>query len=143
MAISRLTLFRLATVATLGWLATQKMRSSKRRAVRVAATLPSELVDTARANAASSNRSLAGQLDRWARIGQFYDVLNEVDYDRIQLALAGAMSPDDLKVAERTVYEAAFMQRMRDRTPQEDSFFADLERQQRSADYDMSKLGTR
>ncbi|ROO24179.1 hypothetical protein SAHL_15935 [Salinisphaera orenii YIM 95161] len=53
------------------------------------------------------------------------------------------MSPDDLKVAERTVYEAAFMQRMRDRTPQEDSFFADLERQQRSADYDMSKLGTR
>ncbi|WP_353112767.1 TA system antitoxin ParD family protein [Salinisphaera dokdonensis] len=139
MRIPRLTLFRVASIATLAWLATRRISPAHASAEIV----PSRLVEDARRDAAAANRSLTNQLERWLRMGQFLDQLEEIGYDRVQLALTGSISPDELNALERSIFDTAFEQRMRAPGPEEKEFFAELGRQQREAGFDLSKLGTR
>ncbi|MVF14805.1 hypothetical protein FT643_21950 [Ketobacter sp. MCCC 1A13808] len=51
-----------------------------------------------------SSRSLADQIEHWARIGRAIEESPSFDYQRVKAALTASIPYDDLNSAEKTVY---------------------------------------
>lgn len=66
--------------------------------------LPAQLVDQARAEASLFSRSISGQLEHWARMGQAIEQSTGFTLSRARAALAGEFDPADLSAEERTYF---------------------------------------
>jgi hypothetical protein len=76
--------------------------------------------------AAVNSRSLTGQLEHWMRIGRAVERDPSIAYSRIEQALRGLLSPDDLDIAEQDAFFEQFTERMGAPAAGEVSFFAKL-----------------
>lgn len=63
--------------------------------------LNSSLVDDARREAETFQRSLGGQIEYWARLGRALENARGFHLDRVRAALNGALQIDDLPEAEQ------------------------------------------
>ncbi len=61
-------------------------------------------MEVIREEAAVQNRSIAGQLTHWVRIGREIERSSYFDYARVRAALAAELSPDDLTPEEHVVW---------------------------------------
>jgi hypothetical protein len=66
--------------------------------------LPTELVTQARQEAAIFSRSIAGQLEHWARIGRAMENAPGFTLDRARAAIEGRFDPAELSSEERAFY---------------------------------------
>lgn len=66
--------------------------------------LSSALVDDARRDAPVFNRSLSGQVEHWARLGQAIEAAPGFTLDRIRAVLDGKFSPSDLEDDEQAIF---------------------------------------
>lgn len=69
--------------------------------------LPVDLIEAAEASGREEHRSVAKQLEHWARFGMYFDRLTSASHRRIQRAIAGESSLGDLDENERVVANAA------------------------------------
>ena len=67
--------------------------------------LPADLVDQARRDAAVFSRSISGQVEHWARLGQAIEAAPGFTVDRVQAALEGRFNPGDLTEDEWRIYD--------------------------------------
>ena len=67
--------------------------------------LPVDLVDQARRDAAVFSRSISGQVEHWARLGQAIESAPGFTLDRVQAALEGRFNPGDLTEDEWRIYD--------------------------------------
>ena len=61
-------------------------------------------MEVIREEAAVQNRSIAGQLTHWVRIGREIERSSYFDYARVRAALTAELSPDDLTPEEHVVW---------------------------------------
>jgi hypothetical protein len=66
--------------------------------------LPVQLVNMARQEAPLFSRSISGQLEHWAKIGQAIENMNGFTIRRARDALNGLFDPAELNVEERRYY---------------------------------------
>ena len=66
--------------------------------------LPAELVTQARQEAAIFSRSIAGQLEHWAKIGRAVENAPGFTLDRARAAIEGRFDPAELSSQERAFY---------------------------------------
>ena len=64
-----------------------------------------DLVDQARVDAGVFHRSIGGQVEHWARLGQAFEQVPGYTLDRVRAALEGRFSPDDLSEDEFAIFE--------------------------------------
>ncbi|MEL7030599.1 MAG: hypothetical protein AAGL49_15645, partial [Pseudomonadota bacterium] len=57
-----------------------------------------------REEAAVQNRSIAGQIAHWVRIGREIERSSSFDYAKVRAALSAELSPDDLTPEEQIVW---------------------------------------
>lgn len=70
---------------------------------------PDAFVETARREAALFNRSVAGQIEHWARIGQALEGAPEFSTERVRATLMGRLKIEALSPAERqAVFDSMF-----------------------------------
>ena len=91
-----------------------KISDTEYEAVRVAAQV--------------NSRSLSGQAEHWLRIGRAVERNPEIAYTRIERALHGLMSPDDLTGEEQEEYFDRFADKMGEVSEGERAYFAERER---------------
>lgn len=72
------------------------------RVTRVAA----DLMDSAASEGARQSRSAKQQLDHWARVGRAVSSQHTASRRRVEAALAGHLTTDDLTVEEGVVFNA-------------------------------------
>ena len=65
------------------------------------------LVRTAAATASRQHRSIAEQVNRWARLGKEFDLSASVDQRRIEMAVAGDLQLRHLTPEERAIANAS------------------------------------
>jgi hypothetical protein len=68
--------------------------------------LPSQLVDEARREAELLHRSIAGQIEHWARLGRAIENAEGFSLDRVRRALAGELKIEDLADQEQDAFFA-------------------------------------
>lgn len=68
--------------------------------IRISTTL----IDDARREAPVFSRSLSGQVEHWARLGQAIEAAPGFTLDRVRAALEGQFSPTDLSDDEQEIY---------------------------------------
>ena len=56
-------------------------------------------------DAAAFHRSIGGQVEHWARIGQAFEQVPGFTLDRVRAAVEGRLNPDSLTEAEAILYE--------------------------------------
>ena len=66
--------------------------------------LSADLVDQARVDAGVFHRSIGGQVEHWARLGQAFEQVPGYTLDRVRAALEGRFDPDLLTEAEEILY---------------------------------------
>lgn len=66
--------------------------------------LPRDLVDQAREEAAVFHRSIAGQVEHWAKLGRAIENAPGFTLDRVRAALEGRFDPAELSKQERVYY---------------------------------------
>lgn len=66
----------------------------------------------ARDQAGSEHRTVADQIERWARLGHACEHLPDFDYEHIRRVLAADLSPDTLSPMERAIYDVEAEQRV-------------------------------
>ncbi len=71
------------------------------------------------------NRSISGQAEYWLRLGRAVERNPAFGFDRIDQALKGLLSPDDLTGEEQEDFFDRFADRMDEASPQEQQFWAD------------------
>lgn len=71
-----------------------------------------DIVSVAENETLISGRSLADQIEYWARIGRAIDQSPTFDYKRITAALSAQVACDDLSIAEQEVFFAEFSDSM-------------------------------
>jgi len=77
-----------------------------------------------RKEAKLSSRSIAGQVEHWLRIGRAIEKSPAFSYRRVQEALTGLVSPDDLNAEEQEVFFEEFEDDIwKRRTPEEEAAF--------------------
>ena len=64
-----------------------------------------DLVDQARVDAGVFQRSIGGQVEHWARLGQAFEQVPGYTLDRVRAALEGRFNPDDLSEDEFAIYD--------------------------------------
>ena len=69
--------------------------------------LPVDLIEAAEASGRDEHRSVAKQLEHWARFGMYFDRLTSASRRRIQRAIAGESPLGDLDENERVAANAA------------------------------------
>jgi len=69
--------------------------------------LPVDLIEAAEATGREEHRSVAKQLEHWARFGMYFDRQTSASHRRIQRAIAGESPLADLDENERVVANAA------------------------------------
>lgn len=79
------------------------------------------------AEAATVNsRSLSGQLEHWMHIGRAVERDPSIAYSRIEQALRGLLSPDELDETEQEEFFEAFNARMAAPSAEEAAFYGNL-----------------
>jgi len=91
-----------------------KISDEEMQALRDAATLQS--------------RSIAGQAEHWLRLGRAFESDPRFGYAKIEQALRGLVSPDDLSDAEQEQYFDKLGASYWDASPVEEAFFAEMRR---------------
>ncbi len=81
----------------------------------------------------------AEQIARWIRIGRAIENRRDFDYTRVEEALTGKRSQDDLTGVEQDVWMAGVADAMKEPTPKELAFFD--ERRQRGVGVGMNENG--
>jgi len=76
--------------------------------------------------AALQSRSLSGQAEHWLRLGRAFECDPRFGYAKIEQALQGLISPDDLDDAGQEAYFEKLADGYWEPSPVEDAFFADL-----------------
>jgi ParD-like antitoxin of type II ParDE toxin-antitoxin system len=66
--------------------------------------LSAALVDEARRDAPVFSRSLSGQVEHWARLGQAVESAPGFTLERVRAALDGTFSPSDLEDDEQAIF---------------------------------------
>ena len=74
------------------------------------------------------NRSAAGQVTHWLRIGRAIEQSGSFDHDQISAALSGAVETTELSTAEKEVWLDAFTERMAEPGYDEEEFFEGRQR---------------
>jgi len=67
--------------------------------------LPQDLVEQARREGAVFSRSISGQVEHWARLGQALEAAPGFTLDRVRAALEGKFDPADLSEDEWTIFD--------------------------------------
>lgn len=95
-------------------------------------------VKDARAAAELHSRSLADQIMHWARIGRAIEMSGHFDHSKIVQVLSGAFETTVLTADEKAVWSAGFLQKLSDPAPEEQTFFADLQKSGKAVGLDAS-----
>lgn len=72
------------------------------------------------------NRSIAGQITHWLRIGSAIEKSGIFDQARLTAALAGDLETSTLTAAEKAVWSEIFLEKMSEPGPGEEAFFVEL-----------------
>ena len=92
--------------------------------------LNGNLVDLARQDAPLFSRSIAGQVEHWARLGRAVESAPGFTLARVRAALAGTLDAGSLSDDEWTLFEdMRFSALGEDPNPAVDAYFAELGRQ--------------
>ena len=86
--------------------------------------LADDVMSVVRRESGLQSRSVAGQITHWINIGRAIEKSSAFDYQHINAALAGTLSPDDLSAEEQEVWFEQFVDDVAAPTPQEEAFFA-------------------
>ena len=86
--------------------------------------LSDDVMSVVRRESGLQSRSVAGQITHWINIGRAIEQSSAFDYQHINAALAGELSPDDLSAEEQEVWFAQFAEDMTTPSDQEEAFFA-------------------
>ncbi|HSV51918.1 MAG TPA: hypothetical protein VLJ57_07370 [Burkholderiaceae bacterium] len=89
--------------------------------------------------AAINSRSIAGQAEHWIRLGRAVERNPEFGYVKVERALKGLESVDDLSDNEQEMFLDGLSSRMKTPGPDEDAFWAD--RQKRGLGVGMDNSG--
>lgn len=101
-----------------------------------AVRIDDELIELARAETVTSNRSIGAQIETWAKIGRAIERAPGFDYSKVQAVLRAAMSRDELTGEEQAVYDEEFMDRMAEPSEIEDAFFEKMRAEGRGVGLD-------
>jgi hypothetical protein len=85
--------------------------------------LADDVMSVVRRESGLQSRSVAGQITHWINIGRAIEKSSAFDYQHINAALAGELSPDELSAEEQEVWFAQFAEDVTAPTPQEQAFF--------------------
>ena len=92
-----------------------------------AVKLPGPLVDRLRDAAAIHSRSIAGQAEHWIKLGRLVEVDPRFGVLKIEQALRGELSPDDLSVEQQEAYlDRVADSHWDDASPQAAAAFAEM-----------------
>lgn len=86
--------------------------------------LSDDVMSVVRRESGLQSRSVAGQITHWINIGRAIEHSSTFDYQHINAALAGQLSPDNLSAQEQEVWFAQFTDDVVDPAPQEQAYFA-------------------
>lgn len=100
--------------------------------------LPDSLVEDARSNAVTFKRTVGGQLEHWARLGQAIEAAPGFDMTRIRAALDGRFNADMLSPDELEIYEDLLAEALATPDAEELAFFDQLAKQGGAVGYDES-----
>ncbi|WP_254701701.1 ParD-like family protein [Roseovarius sp. THAF27] len=95
-------------------------------------------IDDARVVSGFQNRSLAGQIMHWARIGRAIERSGSFDYAKISRVFTGELETGALTAEEKAVCSDVFLDKMSNPSPDEVSFFADLHKSGKAVGLDAS-----
>ena len=87
--------------------------------------LSDDVMSVVRRESGLQSRSVAGQITHWINIGRAIEKSSAFDYQHINAALAGTLSPDELSAEEQEVWFAQFAEDVTIPTDQEEAFFAE------------------
>lgn len=85
-------------------------------------------MDALREAAALQSRSLSGQAEHWLRLGRAFERDPRFGFAKVEQALKGLISPDELNDAEQEDYFEQLSDSYWAPSPVEDAFFADRRR---------------
>jgi hypothetical protein len=85
--------------------------------------LSAEFVDQARVEAKQLQRSVAGQIEHWARLGRAAE--SALSYQKVRQALSSGIAFDDLSGPEKDVLLDYVITNAGVPTPEEEAFFAE------------------
>lgn len=91
--------------------------------------LSASLVLDARRDAAAFNRSVAGQVEHWARLGQAVELAPGFTLERVKAALEGRFDVDGLSSEERVYFDDMLSDMFDDPPQQVRDDYAELGRQ--------------
>lgn len=91
----------------------------------VSIKLSTDLVDDARRYAPVFNRSISGQIEHWARLGQAIETAPGFTLTHIRAVLEGRFSPSDLSDNEQTVFFSILNEYCATPTAAQEAFFAE------------------
>jgi hypothetical protein len=86
--------------------------------------LSDDVMSVVRRESGLQSRSVAGQITHWINIGRAIEQSSAFDYQHINAALAGELSPDELSAEEQEVWFAQFAQDVTKPSEQEEALFA-------------------
>ena len=86
--------------------------------------LSDDIMSVVRCESGMQSRTVAEQITHWINIGRAIEQSSAFDYQHINAALAGTISPDDLSAEEQEVWFAQFGDDMTAPYDQEEAFFA-------------------
>lgn len=104
--------------------------------------LSSAILGQARKEAGVMSRTLQAQLEHWARIGQAIESTPGYDHIKVNEALRGRLTPDELDPYQRSVYDVEHEALMEKADENEPVFFKQLAQKQRAAGINPEDLGT-
>ncbi|MGN8159959.1 TA system antitoxin ParD family protein [Salinisphaera sp. RV14] len=100
------------------------------------------ILGQARKEAGVMSRTLQAQLEHWARVGQAIENAPGYDRSKVNDALRGRISPDDLDPYQRAVYDVEHEAIMEKAGDEERAFFKRLAEKQRAEGIKSEDLGT-
>ena len=100
-----------------------------------------ELAYISKAESQLMQRSQAGQIEYWARIGRAIEHSGQFDYQHIAGALKGEVAVDQLTSYEKPVYDELHDEAMRDGSPAETRWHKQRIQAMRKAGVDIDSLG--
>ncbi|MDR0716521.1 MAG: ParD-like family protein [Azoarcus sp.] len=102
----------------------------------VSVRISSDLVEAARREAMMFTRTLSGQLEHWAKLGQAIESVPSFTTERMRAALQGRLDADRLDAAEREIYEDLAGEALASPLPAELEFFDALRREGGAVGFD-------
>ena len=104
-----------------------------------AVKISDEEMEALREAAALQSRSIAGQAEHWLRLGRAFERDARFGFAKVEQALKGLVSPDDLSDSEQIVYFENIGASYWNTSAVEDAYFADM--RQRSEGVGMDDEG--